>query len=75
MVKISNIMKDKKGKLIFKLAKDFNNIANIDKLSKAIDEADEQGFMCCKFLLEINGANTQFLEERIAKFIKKCINE
>lgn len=61
------IKKDKKGKLIFKLAKDFNNIANIDKLSKAIDKADEQGFMCCKFLLEINGANTQFLEERIAK--------
>lgn len=61
------IKKDKKGKLIFKLAKDFNNVANIDKLSKAIDEADEQGFMCCKFLLEINGANTQFLEERIAK--------
>lgn len=61
------IKKDRKGKLIFKLAKEFNNIANIDKLSKAIDEADEQGFMCCKFLLEINGANTQFLEERIAK--------
>lgn len=61
------IKKDKKGKLIFKLAKDFNNIANIDKLSKAIDIADEQGFMCCKFLLEINGANAQFLEERIAK--------
>lgn len=59
--------KEKKGEMILALAKEFNNIVNIDKLTKAIDEADNQGFLCLKFLLEVKGVDTQFLERRIAE--------
>lgn len=60
------IDRDKKGKLIFTLAKQFNGIVDIDKLSRAMIEVDKQGFMCLKFLLEINGCNSLLLEEAIA---------
>lgn len=58
---------DRKGELILDLAKDFNHVANIDKLTKAVDIADNQGFVCLKFLLEVKGVDTYFLEQRIAK--------
>lgn len=59
--------KNRKGKLILKLAKEFNSVANIDKLAKAVESIDEQGFMCLRFLSEINGVNAPYLEESISK--------
>lgn len=59
--------KNKKGKLILKLAKEFNNVANIDKLSKAINDIDEQGFMTLRFLSEIKGVDSTYLEDCISK--------
>jgi hypothetical protein len=61
------IEKDRKGKQILKIAKEFNNVADVNKLAKAIVNVDDQGFMSLRFLYEINGVDTNFLEEEISK--------
>lgn len=65
------IQKDKKGNLIYELANRYNDICNIDKLSKALHEIDSNGYISYLFATNIKGINKEFFQYSIAKKDKK----
>ena len=71
------IEKDKKGNLIYELASQYNDICDIDKLSKALNKIDTNGYMCYLFATKIKGINKEFFQKAIAEKDKKgtyCIS-
>lgn len=60
------IEKDKKGNLIYELAKQNNNKCNIEKLSKALDKIDSNGYISYLFAKNIKGVDKNFFQNSIA---------
>lgn len=65
------IEKDKKGNLIYELANKHNNICNVEKLSKALDAIDNNGYISYLFATNIKGIDKQFFQHSIAKKDRK----
>lgn len=61
------IEKDKKGNLIYELANQYNNVCNIDKLSKALDKIDTNGYISHIFATNIKGVDKDFFQKIIAE--------
>lgn len=71
------IQKDKKGHLIYELAKKYNDRCNIQKLSEALDVVDKNGYISYLFATNIDGVDKSFFQHTIARKDKKgtfCIS-
>lgn len=65
------IKKDKKGNLIYELANRHNDICNVEKLSRALDLIDNNGYISYLFATNIKGVDKEFFQYSIAKKDRK----